>query len=150
MSSLSLHYHNRDSLYSNLTSKRKGVEWHYFILFFMSLAATWMQLAIIILKVRKRMINTAWYHSHTESKIRHKWTYLQSRDRLRHRAWTRGCRGEKGGLGLQSQKMQAITHRMNNNESCIAHATLLNIYSITKKNRKKTLVHPYVSVITLC
>ena len=33
-------------------------------------------------KVRKRTINTLWYHSYVESKIWHRWTYLQSRNRL--------------------------------------------------------------------
>ena len=43
--------------------------------------------------------------------------FTKQKQTHRHRAWTRSCRGEKGGLGLQSQKMQAITHRMNKQAS---------------------------------
>ena len=41
----------------------------------MAFAATWMQLAIIILsEVSKKKTNTIWYHPYVESKIQHKWT----------------------------------------------------------------------------
>lgn len=102
-------------------------------------------------KVRKRMINTVWYHSHTESKIRHKWTYLQSRNRLRHRAWTRGCRGEKGRLGLQSQKMQAITHRMNNNRVLLYSTCNPSQHPLhNEKEQKKTTCTPICIRESLC
>ena len=43
----------------------------------------WMDLEIIILnEVRKRKTNTICYHLYIKSKIRHKLTYLQSRNRL--------------------------------------------------------------------
>ena len=50
----------------------------------MSFAATWMDnLEIIILsevsQIEKE--NTIWYHFYVESKIWHKWTYLQKRNR---------------------------------------------------------------------
>ena len=52
----------------------------------MPFAVTWMELEILILsEVRKRKTNTIWYHLHVESKIWHKWTYLQHRNRLMHR-----------------------------------------------------------------
>ena len=46
-------------------------------------------------EVRKRKINTIWYHIYEESKIWHKWTYLQRRNRLRHRKHTCSC--QRGG-----------------------------------------------------
>jgi len=49
----------------------------------MPFAATWMQPQIFILsKVRKRKTNTIWYALYVESKIWHKWTYLQNRNRF--------------------------------------------------------------------
>ena len=49
----------------------------------MSFTATWMYLEIIILsEVSQKKTNTIWYHLHVESKIQHKWAYLQSRNRL--------------------------------------------------------------------
>ena len=48
----------------------------------MPFAATWMQLEIIILnEVRRRRTNTIWYHLYVESKLWHKWTYLQKGNR---------------------------------------------------------------------
>ena len=47
----------------------------------MSFAATWMDLEIILLsEVRKT--NIIWYPLYVESKIGHKWTYPQNRNRL--------------------------------------------------------------------
>ena len=50
----------------------------------MPFAGTWMDLEIIILsKVsQKRKTNTIWYHLYVESKIWHKWVYLQNKNRL--------------------------------------------------------------------
>ena len=49
----------------------------------MPFAATWMDLEIIMLsEVRQKETNTIWYHLYVESKIWHKWTYLQNRNRL--------------------------------------------------------------------
>ena len=49
----------------------------------MPFAATWMELEIIILsEVRKGKTNMIWYHLHVESKIWHKWNYLQNRNSL--------------------------------------------------------------------
>ena len=57
-------------------------------------AATWLELEIIILsEVRKRKTNTIWFHLYVASKIRHKWIYLQNRNRLRHGEQTRGYQG---------------------------------------------------------
>ena len=48
----------------------------------MPFAGTQMQLDIIILsEVSQRKTNTIWYHLHVESKIWHKCTYLQNRNR---------------------------------------------------------------------
>ena len=50
----------------------------------MPFAATWIQLEIIILsEVRKRKKNTLWYRLYMESKMWHKRTYLQNRNRLK-------------------------------------------------------------------
>ena len=49
----------------------------------MSFAATWMQLDILILsEVSQKKTNTLQYHVNVESKIWHKWAYLQNRNRL--------------------------------------------------------------------
>ena len=37
---------------------------------------------IILSEVRKRKTNIIWYHLYVESKIWHKWSYLQNRNRL--------------------------------------------------------------------
>ena len=45
----------------------------------MPFSATWMDLEIIVLdEVRQRKTSTIWYHLYVESKIWHKWTYLQN------------------------------------------------------------------------
>ena len=65
-------------------------------------AATWMQLEIIILSVvSQEKTNILCYRLHVESKIWHKWTYLQNRNRLRHREQTGGCQGEGGRGGME-------------------------------------------------
>ena len=49
----------------------------------MSFAATWMQLDILILsEVSQKKTTTLQYHINVESKIWHKWAYLQNRNRL--------------------------------------------------------------------
>ena len=51
---------------------------------------------MILSEVRKRKTNTIWYHLYVESKIWHKWTYLQNR--LTDREQTCGCQ-EGGAAG---------------------------------------------------
>ena len=68
-----------------------------------AICATWMQLEIIILsEVRKRKTNTIWDHLYVESKIWHKWTYLQNRNRLIVDIENRlvVAKGEGGGRGV--------------------------------------------------
>ena len=49
----------------------------------MPFATTWIQLEILLLnEVRKRKTNSIWYHLYAESKIWHKLTNLQNRNRL--------------------------------------------------------------------
>ena len=61
----------------------------------MPFATTWMDLEIIILsKVIKRK-NTIWYHLHVESKIWHKWTYLQNRNKRTDRGTDLGLPRER-------------------------------------------------------
>ena len=60
----------------------------------MPFVATWMQLEVLRKRktnevksdreseVRKRKTNTIWYHIYVESKIWHKWTSLQNRNKL--------------------------------------------------------------------
>ena len=49
----------------------------------MPFAATWMDPEIIILsEISQRETDTIWYHLYVESKIWHRWTYLQNRNRL--------------------------------------------------------------------
>ena len=62
----------------------------------MPLAATWMDLEIVILnEVSQTKTNIIWYHLYVEPKKWHKWTYLQNRSRLTER--TCGCQGGNGG-----------------------------------------------------
>ena len=56
----------------------------------------------ILSKVSQTKTNTIWYCLYMESKIWHRWTYLQNRNRLTDRGQTCGCRGS-GSLGLQMQ-----------------------------------------------
>ena len=71
----------------------------------MPLATTLMQLEIIILcEVRKRKTNTIWYHLYVESKIWHKWTCLQNRNRLtdiENRLVVAEGEGEGRGMGWE-------------------------------------------------
>ena len=71
----------------------------------MSFTATWMYLEIIILsEVSQKKTNTIWYHLHVESKIQHKWAYLQSRNRLTDiREQTCGYREGKNGDGMDQE-----------------------------------------------
>ena len=66
-----------------------------------SFAATWIELEILILSdVRKRKTSTIRYRLHVESKIWHKWTYLQNRNRLTDMENKLVvAKGVKGGLG---------------------------------------------------
>ena len=49
----------------------------------MPIVAIWMELEILVLhEVRKRKTNTIWDHLYVESKIWHKRTYLQNRNKL--------------------------------------------------------------------
>ena len=51
----------------------------------MPFATTQMDLEIIILsEVRKKKINTIWYHLYVESKTWHKLTWLPNKNRLTH------------------------------------------------------------------
>ena len=68
----------------------------------MPFAAIWMQLEILILnEIRKRKINTIWYHLYVESKIWHKWTYLWNRNSLTDiENRLVAAKGEAGGSGM--------------------------------------------------
>jgi len=75
----------------------------------MPFTATWMHLEILLLgqKSSERRTNTIWYHLYVDSKIWHRHTYVQNRNRLRNKknrlvvAKARGL-GERwsGRLGL--------------------------------------------------
>ena len=65
----------------------------------MPFATTQMDLEIIILsEVRKKKINTRWYHLYVESKTWHKRTAEQKQTHT-HREQTRGCQGSREGEG---------------------------------------------------
>ena len=68
----------------------------------MSFAATWMQLEFSILsEVNQKEKDTMWYHLYVESKIWHKWTYLQNRNRLTDiEIRLVVAKGEGGGTGM--------------------------------------------------
>ena len=64
----------------------------------MSSAATGMQLEILTLsEVSQRKTNATWYHLYVESKIWHKWTCLQNRNRLRDIEYRLVVAKEEGG-----------------------------------------------------
>ena len=48
----------------------------------MPFSATWMQIEILILRIKSERGRQIIYHLHVESKIWHKPTYLQNRNRL--------------------------------------------------------------------
>ena len=85
----------------------------------MPIAATWMQPEIIILsEVRKRK-TYAMYHLYVESKIQHKRTYVQNRNRLTDRE-NRPVGDEEGDrvererwIGSVDWQMQTIIFRVN-------------------------------------
>ena len=65
-------------------------KWYHMVFIFLCLTyslsmiiSTWMDLEIIILNEvsQKEKDKTMWYHLYVESKIWHKWTYLQNRNR---------------------------------------------------------------------
>ena len=84
----------------------------------MPFAATWMDVEILILsEVRKRKKNTIMYHLYVESKIWHKWTCLQNRNRLadiEKRLVVAKGKGVWGRDRLQvcHEHMQIIIYRM--------------------------------------
>ena len=51
-------------------------------------------------EIVERKTNTIWYHLYVESKIWHRSTYLQNRNRLTDREETCGCWGRGGGSGM--------------------------------------------------
>ena len=58
------------------------------------LAATWMDLEIVILS-KETQRNIVWYGSYIESKKKwYRWTYLQNRKRFTDKEWTYDCRRE--------------------------------------------------------
>ena len=69
----------------------------------MPFAVIWRQLESLILsevsQKEKEKYHMIWYHIDVESKICHKWPYLQNRNRLRHREQTCGCQEGGGGSG---------------------------------------------------
>ena len=69
----------------------------------MPFAAAWVDLEIFILSEIKRKTNSICYHLYVESKIQHKSTYLQNRNRL---VVAKG-EGRIGSLGL----VEANLHR---------------------------------------
>ena len=84
----------------------------------MPFTAPWMEVEIIILsQVRKGKRNTTWHHLYVETKIRHKWTYLQNRNRLKNtenRHVVEKGEGCSGSLGLADANwcvcVRACTH----------------------------------------
>ena len=64
----------------------------------MPLAATWMDLGLIILcESRKRKTNTIWYHWHVDSKIWHTWTYPRNRNSHTNIEDSNPCGCQRGG-----------------------------------------------------
>ena len=77
--------------------------------------------------VSKRKTGTMWCHLCVKSEIRHKWAYLQDRNRLSHRNKTYGCKEgvgrKKGRLRVWNWSVQTMTFRMNKWQSPIVYST---------------------------
>ena len=70
------------------------------------LAATWMQLGILVLSEvsQKEKDKHLWYHLYVESKIWHKWTYLtEQKQTHRHRGQMCSWQGGRGGSGIDQE-----------------------------------------------
>ena len=69
----------------------------------MPLAATWMDLEIIILsEISQRKTNIIWYHIYVESKKMIQWTYIQNRNRptdIKSNLWLPKGKGWRDKLG---------------------------------------------------
>ena len=59
-----------------------------------AISAILMDLETIVSEVGKAKTNTIWCHLSMESKIWHKWTYLQDRNRLKYREYICCCHGD--------------------------------------------------------
>ena len=86
-------------------------------------------------KVSQRKANTLWYPLHVKSKIWHKWTYLQDRNRrtdIKNRlVVTKGGRGGGGKVweaGISRCKLLYIGW-INTRSCCIAQGIIFNILS---------------------
>ena len=83
------HTHTHTHTHWNITQSYKKNET-------MPFAATRMDLEIIMLnEISQRKINTI-YHLHVESKVSHKWTYLQNRNRVTDIDNRHGYQSRKG------------------------------------------------------
>ena len=102
----------------------------------------------------ERRTNTIWHHLCVESKIRHKWTYLQNRNRLtdiENRLVV--AKGEGGGGGMDwefgvSRCKLVYMEWINNRSYCIAQGTIFNIpwQTIMEKNMKKSIYMSHFAV----
>ena len=116
-------------------------------------AAIWSQLQIIILsEVRKKKTDTVWYNLHVESKIWHKWTYLQNRNRLTENKLV-VAKGDRGGEGLQWEfgvSRRKLWHiELISNKDLLYSTGNYNQHTVMEKNMKKN-VHICITELLCC
>ena len=91
-------------------------------------AAMWPQLQVTrASEVRKKETDTVRYNLHVESKIWHKWTYLQERNRLAENT-PAVAKGNRRGEGSERWAGATVIHRMDKEQGqTVQHRNYINI-----------------------
>ena len=105
-----------------------------------------------ISKVRKRNTNTVWCHLYVESKIWHKWTYLQNRNREQPCGCQGGRESKWNGLGFGVNRSKLLyLERISN--KVLLYSTRKYIQSLEinydgKEYKKECYVYIYIYIYT--
>ena len=109
------------------------------------LAATWMELEIIILReISRKKTNAIWYHLHVESKMWNKWTYIWNRIGDRENrlvvARVQGMRGRDGvKFGISRRKL--LYRGWLSNKVLLCSTGKHIQYPVTNHNGKEWKIH---------
>ena len=102
-------------------------------------AAMWPQLQVTRpSEARKKKTDTVRYHLHVESKIWHKWTYLQERNRLAEHT-PAVAKGNRGGEGSERWAGAAVIHRTDKEQGQMVQHRNYNQYTVMGKNVRKNV-----------